>query len=618
MADNQISILINDLRKGLSSVLNGNYLTYSLIDHFQSGKKIIDSITLAGYIEPGVAKIPDVYRAHATEEFSDLRFRRLLLKGIRKFPSTANEFYFIDFGGKEGCRPSVFLGSNGIGKSSLFAALEYATLPSVSTAINRGYKSKDEQREFMLYHNEDANNAIIYLDSSDSFISASLNNDSNSSLSYPAFFCMDEDIYRMSRGITGNYIAEQLGIKDYYSLLNAFKELSDKYEKYKERYHLGKLEIENIETKLLILQYFLSLPSEKLMLLHETIFNRIKEYPEDEIEFIKKILFDLSEILNAGSSTSVKLFDRILSHFGMTINQMNSLKIDTLSDEDGNVNILEQLLSIREFIWPLFTTLISVEDGKTVINYELISDLTEAKLRQSLLIEGIEKSCPLCRFFPKFEDSFSNLYNYIRNRYRGIIENTVNIAQDIFSIILKEYFSEDIDDLSLETANDGESLQIVVKAISPLDHKSIGEVNPRKYLNTFRFKLFCVALKFSLAVCCMKIHNMNFPFIMDDVFDSSDFSNREKIRDFITHLYSAHQKIIGADKPLQLIFFTQDNIIGDSVYQGIDDFDSCDRPKYSRIFSYTDIEENEVSEENLPMIGNIRIKPIEDTIRISR
>ena len=97
-------------------------------------------------------------------------------------------------------------------------------------------------------------------------------------------------------------------------------------------------------------------------------------------------------------------------------------------------------------------------------------------------------------------------------------------------------------------------------------------VEPRKYLNTFRHKLFSFALKLALACCSMKLNNCVMPIIVDDMFDASDFSNRSAVSKVMENLIKAFNEVMKADVGkdcFQIIFFTQDELIGEKLYQGI-------------------------------------------------
>lgn len=95
-------------------------------------------------------------------------------------------------------------------------------------------------------------------------------------------------------------------------------------------------------------------------------------------------------------------------------------------------------------------------------------------------------------------------------------------------------------------------------------------VEPKAYFNTFRLKTFCLAVKVALACCAKEIHKKNFPIVIDDIFDSSDFNHRQNIGDFIQKIVNKHNTVLPPEYRLQMIFFTQDQLIGEGVYHGIE------------------------------------------------
>ncbi len=95
------------------------------------------------------------------------------------------------------------------------------------------------------------------------------------------------------------------------------------------------------------------------------------------------------------------------------------------------------------------------------------------------------------------------------------------------------------------------------------------QISPKGYYNNFRLKLYLLCLRIGLAFAIMKRRNIQFPLIFDDVFDSSDFPNRIYTRKFFTKILSLYSSLNISEKLLQIIFFTQDEVIAESVYNGI-------------------------------------------------
>ncbi|MBD9177566.1 MAG: hypothetical protein EGP82_00035 [Odoribacter splanchnicus] len=123
--------------------------------------------------------------------------------------------------------------------------------------------------------------------------------------------------------------------------------------------------------------------------------------------------------------------------------------------------------------------------------------------------------------------------------------------------------------------------------------------SPRKYYNTFRFKLFCMSLKAALAFCAQRLHHVNTPLILDDVFYASDFDNRILVKNFFMQLYRMHFELLDVKYPLQIICFTHDELIFESLLTiSAEDFvemkdkeesgEIIQRPIYGRLLHYNE------------------------------
>jgi hypothetical protein len=105
--------------------------------------------------------------------------------------------------------------------------------------------------------------------------------------------------------------------------------------------------------------------------------------------------------------------------------------------------------------------------------------------------------------------------------------------------------------------------EIITAYIEPLDKtQTAQEVN--KYFNTFHYRLFCTMVGISIAVASRKNTGINLPLVLDDVFYASDFENRATIEEFISKLFELFKEFT-PDKELQLILFTHDQLIFESI-----------------------------------------------------
>lgn len=149
-------------------------------------------------------------------------------------------------------------------------------------------------------------------------------------------------------------------------------------------------------------------------------------------------------------------------------------------------------------------------------------------------------------------------------RYRSEV---LSEAQNIITSLLAGYLGEEVE---LGYAPDilKEYGQIFNGSLKRIGVEN-SNISPREYFNNFRFKLYLISLKVAIAFHIMKERKIAFPLIFDDVFDSSDFQNRLKTKEFIQHIFSTYERLDIHPKPLQLIFFTQDEVIAESIYEGI-------------------------------------------------
>ncbi len=88
----------------------------------------------------------------------------------------------------------------------------------------------------------------------------------------------------------------------------------------------------------------------------------------------------------------------------------------------------------------------------------------------------------------------------------------------------------------------------------------IQKIAPDKYLNSFRYKLFCLMLKIAITISYRVQNKQNYPLIIDDIFYVSDYENRNNFSSFVRKIFELFEKYT-QDLPLQLIIFTHDSLI---------------------------------------------------------
>lgn len=157
----------------------------------------------------------------------------------------------------------------------------------------------------------------------------------------------------------------------------------------------------------------------------------------------------------------------------------------------------------------------------------------------------------------------NNIIDKLQNKESEIRKVFFPTAQKIISGLLEDY-ADDFVKPSFQANGDEKWFNGMLEWIET------GKlIEPRNYFNNFRFKLYLTSIRISIAFSIMKSKKINFPLIFDDIFDSSDFSNRLKAKPYFGNIVKLYKELKISDKPLQIIFFTQDEVIAECVYRGI-------------------------------------------------
>lgn len=151
-----------------------------------------------------------------------------------------------------------------------------------------------------------------------------------------------------------------------------------------------------------------------------------------------------------------------------------------------------------------------------------------------------------------FKSKMSETIRQFNDGYKAFIENTLN------NISISEH---DVFQLRLD-ADSNLFVRISNK------ERGITDAKPVEYLNTFRLKMFKVCMKLSLAFLQMKRLDKVLPIVVDDVFNSNDFSNGLRLDRFVYNVYRTYNEQVGFDEPLQIILLTHDELIQSAFKKG--------------------------------------------------
>ena len=128
--------------------------------------------------------------------------------------------------------------------------------------------------------------------------------------------------------------------------------------------------------------------------------------------------------------------------------------------------------------------------------------------------------------------------------------------------------------------------------------KTIASFSPSEYLNSFRLKTYCITVKIALAFAIMQAYNFVFPLVFDDVIFACDFNNRSGVKQFIRHIFDCYHRqcqSLSQKYPLQLIFFTHDDVVFEAA---VDAFDYCNDRIAGRMFDYRDVDKQDLVKDN--------------------
>lgn len=461
-----------------------NYL-YNFINDGFVVPEITDLLVLG---EEGIIPLLDGIPT-LEDTVKDFRFQRLLVNGVRKFPYQDGQYYGLDFTKDGAVVSSIYLGSNGVGKSSLYAAMERASLHRLYSAEARGCVSQDEQDKYF-HHVGDTDHADVIIQTlrgeiyypSDQF-----------PFSYPAFFCSDYDIKRMES----------------------------------------------------------------------------KDFDEEDID-IQLGLSATKKILN-----NLEGFQKLVGNFI----ELHKLEADNPENIDEIQICQNNIISV---------------------------------IGEGFNLEGYN-------FSPDFHSQCQQLIQNLKVFYELWIEEFKQKMKTIVPELMSAYLDTEKEKINLVENEDSFKLQLLVRSDNNHDWTA---TSPRIYLNTFRFKVYCVVLKIALACCVKQMGKFNFPIVIDDVFDSVDFNHRYKIHELIQKIVEKHNKVMYDERLgnipdnmyLQLIFLTQDNLVGENIWRGITK--ASDPAKYSRIYrceQYRDEDVKEIQVSN-PTNRNIKFIKLEDSI----
>ncbi len=551
----------------------------------------------------------------------DYRFKNFCLSSFRKYPPGA--MYGLSFEGNGYSNNSLFMvGDNGSGKTSLYSAIEYFCLGRISAAQMRGYT--ESELPAYICNAEAADSSHICVECNHALLDNIDSLPDEFAKIQPLlrpFFCSENDIVQMGQNADGleDFMYEQLGLKETLELKtilyksidylqqqlkdsndnNNIQDIKEELEKRKFRSDFIKKFVIDI---ILLFRYWEEFQGDDVLSLESLIHqdtsflkrnsdesendyvNKVKEgiaeykqVLESEFERVKFFYSDdnqLSQLYrkqieickrildsNQVDVFPIELYDTKLQEFGTRIQNLNIPEFEF--KRDYYVNHYNELFQIFQ------------KGDKDKILPTIILDLLKEQKDIESHIEVQEQKLDQILNFSK--DDYDKKYKNINSLIEGIDEQ----VQKRTELILKD--SKDLlvsimDDFLMpyeqfDILNTDDGIKAIITFTDDKGRKH--PLEPREYFNSFRYKLYCVSLKIAVAFIMKELFGINFPLVFDDVFYSSDFTNRDRVCNFIRNIYQCHNRIFGEEesKRLQMVFFTHDDMIVEAAQRCTYDMD---------------------------------------------
>lgn len=608
------------------------------IDYIKN-KKFIDDIPVQAEIETLEDKGERIKTLEGSSVW-DLRFRSFAIKGFRMFPDS--QYYGLNFERTDSAVTdicSLFLvGANGSGKTSLYSSMEYFCTGNVSAAKSRGIM-EDHYSDYITHAKSKQQPELkIFLKGGNKKESDEEQTKENKvevlkSLRnvLPAFFCSEHEINEFCskpENLT-SFFYNQIG---YNNIVKIKEHLEGEFEQLKEyidndidttkseyQIHntLKKYLLEHIQNDVLS---FMNKPSNGQELSFFETVEFIGHLETQQVEWddaweIKRKHYILSRItpqLKKEREKIIKYLGRQIALLTLYDDFLESIENiqHTLSNKSesfvpkrfqrnerefqmGKVEVSEFFAKRRyilEWYKKIFYQFSHIGKEKGTIT--VINEIGELLSKVDLHIDDISESKESIRF----------RYNAHRNHLKSLIDaidEELNHVQEQILFNTESLKDKILSEFLLQSEEIRFGLSDKGKLFSTIFWKKNEEENeipfqPREYFNSFRYKFYCILLKIVAAFTVKKNFNFNFPLIFDDIFYSSDFSNRDKVGDFISSIYLIHNEIFkGTNSPLQIIFFTHDDLILEAAIKGTSNFYNV---MYGRLFFYNEVQNEDVKE----------------------
>lgn len=520
----------------------------------------------------------------STRTFHDYRLLDLTVMNVRAFPYNAPMPYGIDLSNeaKEACSAFI-VGNNGFGKSSIYCALEYLYTGTCSYAQRVDIPVERYLTNlFMEEMPEPHNHLNIMGKNPDQFFIQALE---KNPVGTPAAFTSDYDIEELERSDDNlyQYVLKALGYGDVLAVQNLLRQaLSEKleYSKWLANYidsddaEISATDYQAIRSELFRIVTIDDDDRERLLRFEDPRqvdgIIRVLKLPQDDNTP------DLSNELFAG------YWEELQANLSLTAQGMRDDAAEGIRlggrQADVTVTNKEAGYQIRR-IKTLYKKLKGYCDEVMSVDP---NDSSDRMLRMVEIIERLDQEYQnkdIMRDVSNPDDELNAVRQEldIMNELDAAITNGLSqVAQNYcnsFGPFIEDALSSfsvqgEVSETFRMMRGDG-LLKLVLDLKDSKGDTPKVEVSPRAYFNTFRFKLYALSFRLTLALTYMQENNIRIPIVIDDVFSASDFENGLKIEQFVYNIYKVYKTRLQFAEPLQLILLTHDEMILNSFRRGI-------------------------------------------------
>lgn len=610
------------------------YRTAKRVPHNQYAKAIYNRFKNSGGLfdefEHNLLEIPfgdetvlDEKNVVTIERGRDYRFLYLYFKSFRKFPKPDKGYYGIPFCKVKGEKEffpenTLLLGSNGTGKTSVFGALEYVFTGHISAAEKMGFLTKEDMEDYIPFAGQSYKDAEINVLTCSMLVNGTLDDARRRDISHLCllpFFCSELDVDKVTDSTLDDFVFEQMG----YSLIRRVigsveKELKEALKQYEAREEslesvVSRVDDYDIQIRMhdLIWSSFspiltkicdkqdLKKKSQTSVLSVSLSDELVMEDESNGLVNVKTLTLDnlnaeidsVSQVLGKRKNvkTAMQPYIKAKELLDPDTNHPEPLLKPSMSKPDNHSEVLRELNCYRKTLKEMIDVCMK-SDIKSMIEWknDVLNRLNRERQDAQDIRVAYEKIDRIVLNKGVYEEFLNTIKKEVFDRVDVITKGSRELVNNVMSVFLMND-----ERMSMEFNRETGQFKMIVEFIA---EKKKVFFTPEKYLNSFRYKLFCMTLKMAIAFAMKKFYRINFPIVIDDVFYSSDFTHRGKVRDFFGLLFDKHKELF-PDEELQVILLTHDEVVLDAAYRGINDVLGCNGASRQVMFDYREADEQQ-------------------------